>query len=39
VSAYRYFQVERKEALKAKAQNGSKSVTDDSADEASSFPR
>jgi CDP-diacylglycerol--serine O-phosphatidyltransferase len=37
VSAYRYFQVERKEALKAKAQNG-KGVVEDPAAEASSFP-
>jgi CDP-diacylglycerol--serine O-phosphatidyltransferase len=37
VSAYRYFQVERKEALKAKAQNG-KGVPEEPAAEASSFP-
>jgi len=37
VSAYRYFQVERKEALKAKAQNG-KGVPEEHAAEASSFP-
>jgi CDP-diacylglycerol---serine O-phosphatidyltransferase len=39
VSAYRYFQVERREAAKAKAQNGSKSAADASAAEAPSFPR